>query len=581
MHKVLFITLIISMQLYAITSILPAEITTDTTLSDTIYINETAQVDSGVTVSVEPGTVFLAEEGASFIFGMSTLLAIGTVDNPIIFTAKDTAKGWGGISIYGTPNRLTSQDITKEGSDISVRGYNRVASSQISHVVIKHSKSSLALRVSYVAIEMERVTISDCGGGGMWSLESDVELKNCAFRRCSGSEALRVSDAINGETLFSMLSTEFSSNEAGAILSQQGRLSLVNCGILQNGSDTSDAGALVINGGICIIDSSTISNNKTADAGGAFLISMGANLTIENSNIVANSAKKEGGAIRALFSTYSLKNVFVTNNSSPKGGAISSQYGRVVIERSTLAANNADSGAALYTLGDTINILNSEVIQNSGAQAIRFFPLATGTPALIANCNIVNNDLGLDFPNEYPLRLVNSILWGNTNGSFKPLTIPLLQANLLVEELTEEDPLFEDPVNNKYNLLEGSMAIDAGTLEFSSIDIGEFDLAGKKRISGTSVDIGAFEFQQSTGISSNLIDKENAKVDIMPGSILVQGLELKDAELAIYTLKGQLLYKKQIHVNRRVSIPTLSTGCYLLSITQNQDQVLSEVFRIN
>ena len=53
------------------------------------------------------------------------------------------------------------------------------------------------------------------------------------------------------------------------------------------------------------------------------------------------------------------------------------------------------------------------------------------------------------------------------------------------------DPLFTDPESGDFTLQAGSPAIDAGTSAYGLLAT---DLAGKTRVSGSSVDIGAFEF---------------------------------------------------------------------------------------
>jgi len=57
-----------------------------------------------------------------------------------------------------------------------------------------------------------------------------------------------------------------------------------------------------------------------------------------------------------------------------------------------------------------------------------------------------------------------------------------------------KNPLFIDEENNNYNISEASLCVDAGNSEIENIP--ETDFIGNQRISGTSIDIGAYEYQK-------------------------------------------------------------------------------------
>jgi hypothetical protein len=56
------------------------------------------------------------------------------------------------------------------------------------------------------------------------------------------------------------------------------------------------------------------------------------------------------------------------------------------------------------------------------------------------------------------------------------------------------DPLFGDPLQEDFRLLAGSPCIDAGTTD--GIALPEVDFDGNLRIIGSSVDIGAYEYNE-------------------------------------------------------------------------------------
>ncbi|MDX9870041.1 MAG: PKD domain-containing protein [Candidatus Cloacimonadales bacterium] len=59
----------------------------------------------------------------------------------------------------------------------------------------------------------------------------------------------------------------------------------------------------------------------------------------------------------------------------------------------------------------------------------------------------------------------------------------------------DSPPLFVDDFDNPYQIGEGSPCIDAGTLDIPNFVFSEFDIMGNPRIVGSSIDMGAYEFQ--------------------------------------------------------------------------------------
>jgi len=105
-------------------------------------------VSSGVTLTVEPGVTVLGETSSDLLVD-GRLVAVGTVTQPITFTAVDTATGWGGISIEGTSavknigSRLRYVTVAYGGH--SPNSSNLVldyAQAVIDHATIKYSLSN-------------------------------------------------------------------------------------------------------------------------------------------------------------------------------------------------------------------------------------------------------------------------------------------------------------------------------------------------------------------------------------------------------------------------------------------------------
>ncbi len=88
-------------------NVLFGEITTDTTISGTVFLEGTVYVKNNATLRVLPGTVVKGNTGSSlFILPGSKLIAEGTATEPIVFTSyKDPGSrrtgDWGGIVLIG------------------------------------------------------------------------------------------------------------------------------------------------------------------------------------------------------------------------------------------------------------------------------------------------------------------------------------------------------------------------------------------------------------------------------------------------------------------------------------------------
>jgi hypothetical protein len=82
--------------LYAATNVVPAIVTTNTTLIGTNLIQGTVTIQSNVIVSISPGAVMLMNTGAVLVVN-GQLLADGTTNQPIYFTRAFTAARWSRI----------------------------------------------------------------------------------------------------------------------------------------------------------------------------------------------------------------------------------------------------------------------------------------------------------------------------------------------------------------------------------------------------------------------------------------------------------------------------------------------------
>jgi hypothetical protein len=154
----------------------------------------------------------------------------------------------------------------------------------------------------------------------------------------------------------------------------------------------------------------------------------------------------------------------------------------------------------------------------------------------------------------------------------------------------DTDPLFDSEGDYPFALSEFSPCIDAGTMDLpDGIELPEFDLAGNPRIYGSTVDMGAYEWQgvsteeetipNSSLLITNLTNYPNPFNPIT--TISFETTNLHDtARIEIYNIKGQLVETIPIHSSTHSPINSViwnaegfSSGLYFYKLSSGKDTV--------
>jgi len=130
-------------------------------------------------------------------------------------------------------------------------------------------------------------------------------------------------------------------------------------------------------------------------------------------------------------------------------------------------------------LHSELNIINNTIIKNS-----------SGIESLLSQLNCVNNIIAL-----------NDLPFAASTESEIYLSYSFLQEenmpNFIIDignNILNTDPFFIDPENDNYQLQLVSPCINTGNSDLENLP--ETDLAGNPRISGNSIDMGVYEFQE-------------------------------------------------------------------------------------
>ena len=250
---------------------------------------------------------------------------------------------------------------------------------------------------------------------------------------------------------------------------------------------------------------------------------------IQSSSFQNNTASGNGGAIFGLIDTL-YDNTFVNNSATVNGGALFlDTYNDGVVNKCFFSKNQADTGGAIYHKG----LLNQSASSNYNYSFINcVFSKNKATvrggglynhmpPKKVINTTFSGNIASLGAPVYNTNTSVytdstfsNCIIWGNSNGVYNQNTNVSPFSNSLVQGLGgfpakkiiagTTDPLFVDTLNENYALLQGSPCINYGKNSMLPAGI-TIDFVNQPRIFDGIVDLGAYEFNNTTPLSSGTL----------------------------------------------------------------------------
>ncbi|MCK9290955.1 MAG: T9SS type A sorting domain-containing protein [Bacteroidales bacterium] len=292
----------------------------------------------------------------------------------------------------------------------------------------------------------------------------------------------------------------------------------------------------VISSGNIAMRHSRLTNNYAYYWGGA-MYAYKTNMIVEHCAVENNYAGNEGliygygGGLCFVSSEPELRFVYFKRNSSTGiGGAVSFEYSNPLLINAVFEENHSGLGGAIGFLRSKPEraIANLLIANNTALFFGGGIANITASPKM-SNLTIVNNQASMGggyYCNElaHPV-LYNSILWGNQSDSpfgsqvwiWDIVSVPefyycAVQLGVegfggssfigIYENCTEENPGFTDEADKDYTLTKNGSCYNAGINYLPFYTLPHYDLSMNHRIQFDTIDLGAYEIQESVGIST-------------------------------------------------------------------------------
>jgi len=352
------------------------------------------------------------------------------------------------------------------------------------------------------------ITLRSSGGPSNTIIDGDM----------SGSVVQCVNGEGSGTVLEGFTVTRGHADVGAGMLNIGSSPTIIDCIFTDNHADDRGGGMYNREGNPIII-ASTFAGNTSVEMGGG-MFNFRASPEVTDCIFTQNSSNKGGGMRNYLNSHATVTNSIFSNNVAWEegGGMDNRKNSNAVVTGCVFEGNTAGSGGGgmhnyvgrAVATGNPI-IINCLFFDNSA-------PSGAGIrnndpdPTIINTTITYNNGPGISSRNGSAPIIKNSIVWGNSGGSFSGASAGLsdvsysdIEGGFTGTGNLDENPDFLNSTGNDYHIAAYSPLIDAGDNTFVLLTT---DLEGNSRIIGGIVDMGAYEFVASCSADDEL-DNDN------------------------------------------------------------------------
>ncbi len=495
--------------------------------SGNIELSADRYVTQQQTLKVLPGTVVTAT-GPYKIEIKGDILAEGTLENPILFTASDTAGlydsatiagGWHGIHLLDNPN----------------------GEAHFKHCTFEYGKSNVP--GSWYQMGVFNDSLSGNRGGAVRA----ENFKEVSFHQCS-------------------FFYNYARTYGAAIYCDEIQyIEIDNCSFSHNKTMFKGGGLYTNNHDSIKIANTTFRNNIAIfyfinfigwrvynGEGSAFYLNGHPGNSI---NVIKNNTIFNNTSLSSVFFAIPhliFYNNLITNNYNGETIFFSKLSSTAFVFNNTIANNYWWAGIpGIFSVSDDIHIYNN-ILWDNNSQLIE------------------DDDLVIDWYYTQPNVFYNLVWEGRAPG----------------EMVVTQDPLFVNPAPGygpdyngweyDWSLSDESPAVNTGTPDTSGLNLPATDLRGNPRIYGIRIDMGAIENQTVVGLPENLF--VNARVQVSPNpfgqsfKVISSGRE-KISSFRLFNQKGQQIGMETLMPMDQILVFDLGyqpPGLYLL-VTRFED----------
>ncbi|MCD6012455.1 MAG: hypothetical protein K0Q79_2317 [Flavipsychrobacter sp.] len=550
------------------------------------HIHNTVKVVAGTTLTIDAG-VEVIFEGFYGIIVNGNIASDGTAASPVNIHAKDTTGwsdqgtlngGWSGIKIAalsptlinGTFNYTNICDI-KYTLDSGLLFTANNAMIKMKHCNIYHNSANHITTMVYDGtimsfencdLEMDHCTIYDNKATlHIINASSLTNIHDCTFRNNKAGVVHSAGCLYQANTC----ATTFTNNIVYDNECADGTISsiytytknvLINGNKIYNNKNWGNA-AINVFGGKTIIENNYVCNNTDdsascgilAGGGGihvcgeyASLTSMDTITKIIRNNIIANNQTSSRGSAIYVYQCNAaiVNNNIVNNYNSGNDGAISAYYGTNV--NRLIIRNNIISG----NVNGTPGIMSDIYLWNNKKVYLQYDHNWTqrNFAANIFSTSVIDSMIQ-----------ETSVTTNVTGAGSAGMASPTLTANVT-----------ESALAANFSLATGSACINKGAL--SSYN-GPYDYINNYRVSGSSIDIGAYEYGSSAfPIGIEAISGNTTPMTFYPNpasSVIHVTILSAEGEILLTDLSGRLLSRTNVSgLTTSLGISGLPGGMYFL-----------------
>lgn len=426
--------------------------------------------------------------------------------NPILlstaFTANNAPNNGGGVYNTGKSDAILTDALFKQNKAAVEGGgmYNSNSNPKLTDVVFEQNTA-------------------DWSGGGMNNSNSSPALTNVTF---SGNQTKYGGGIYNIGSSPTLIDVKFNENTAsqqgGGIYNKEASNPTLTDVVFEENKATWYGGGMSNHGSSPVLTDVIFNMNQTTLGGGMYNDNsnptlIGVKFKGNRATVRSNSGGIGAGMYNSVSSPTLTDIIFSENIADNGGGGIYNGGGsEPTITNVSFTANEASTGGGMYNAANTRPILINALFtfnqaKNSAAGSALYN--SDTTDISLMNATIYANGPTAIRGGTVNSKIVNSIIIGNANtasyadylGKMTNSLVDVLvgkgqlfdaDGNPIGSETYTPDDIFVNPTEANLHLKTGSPAIDMGNSNAHSIMT---DLAGKKRIQGAAIDLGAYEMQ--------------------------------------------------------------------------------------